>query len=473
VPQLPPGELDLIQQTLAIQMRPQHIDEDAAGELAERCLAELAEVEAEHPAVKHLATRPKELRTYLRDTYNADLHTVDKKKIGDVDRFGLEAAQFIRSVWRFKELRKVTNDVQTLKIRMGLGDGTVLIDLNHCGAHSHRWTSGGGDTARSSFNYQNLSKSAGIRELNVPRRGNVFIIGDLAQIEARITAWLADEESQLVAFRKGRDLYLEFAEPMFGRPLSRADRLERSVGKAAVLGLGFGMGAKLFAERLKVNAPQGLALLQQRFQADDPVEAARCVVEQYRAKYPRIHRNAKAMFDTLTYVVKERPDGHIPVSRYIRIKQQEDDVIVELPTGGFLTYREIGLARQSRDFGTQWLPTYLNRKITFSMPVENAVQAIARDIFGRALLGLERAGFEIAFHVHDEVVVEVEANQARERLELFGRILAAEDERCPGLPIACDAFLSDKYTEDEEYMRRFTEGVMAGAVCADRLASSA
>lgn len=129
----------------------------------------------------------------------------------------------------------------------------------------------------------------------------------------------------------------------------------------------------------------------------------------------------------------------------------------------FLTYREVGLARHTSDFGTQWLPTYLKRKITFSMPVENAVQAIARDIFARALLDLERAGFDIAFHVHDEVVVEVDADQARERLTVFRQILGAGDERCPGLPIACDAFLSDKYTKDEDYMREFTESIIKAA----------
>ena len=97
------------------------------------------------------------------------------------------------------------------------------------------------------------------------------------------------------------------------------------------------------------------------------------------------------------------------------------------------------------------------------MPVENAVQAIARDIFARALLDLERAGFDIAFHVHDEVVVEVDADQARERLTVFRQILGAGDERCPGLPIACDAFLSDKYTKDEDYMREFTESIIKAA----------
>lgn len=458
---LPPGELDLIQQTLAIQMRPRHIDEDAAHELVARCETEVAELEAKRPRIPLLASRPHELKSYLRTTFGVEVHTLDKKKIGDVERFGPEAAQFIRGVWRFKELEKARNDVQNLNARMGLGDGTVLIDLNYCGAHSHRWTSGSGDAASSSFNYQNLSKSAGIRELNVPRPGNVFIIGDLAQIEARITAWLADEQVQLTVYRSGRDPYLEFATPLFGRPLSKADKLERGVGKAAVLGLGFGMGAKLFAEGLKLNAPRGLELLQRKFEVSDPVEAARRVVQEYRTSYPRIHANTTAMYETFKYAVNGPPCGAIPVRRWIRFRREGGDVVVDLPTGGFLTYRSVALVERTGQFGIELAPTYLNRRVSFSMPIENAVQSIARDIFGSALLTLERAGFEIAFHVHDEVVVEVEAGQAAERLAQFEQIFGADDPRCPGLPIACDAFLTDKYTKDEKYMRQFTKDIVA------------
>ncbi len=57
---------------------------------------------------------------------------------------------------------------------------------------------------------QNLV-ATGIRGLLVPRPDHKFIIGDLSQIEARITAWYAGEMEMLEAFAKNRDLYSEFA----------------------------------------------------------------------------------------------------------------------------------------------------------------------------------------------------------------------------------------------------------------------
>jgi hypothetical protein len=461
-PQLPPGELQLIQQTLALQLRPQYIDEAGATELAARCVRERVPLESAYPVLLELCNRPAALKTHLQKTHGVSIPSIDKKKIGSPDQFGPGAADLLRGLWQYKELRKAEHDVKTLKTRMGLGDGTILVDLNYCGAHSHRWTSGGGEGSTSSFNYQNLSRGSGLRELNIPRPGRVFIVGDLAQIEARITAWLADEQSQLQIFREGRDPYLEFAQPLFGRPLTKADKVERAVGKEAVLGLGFGMGAKLFAERLRTGAPKALALLLKSFRVEDPVEAARRVVDTYRETYPKIKRNAALMFNTFAYVVEDTTAGRHACGCWVAIRRDGQSVVIELPTGGFLTYRQVGLTERVTDWGMELAPTYLGRRITFSMPIENAVQATARDIFGRALLELERAGFEIAFHVHDEVIVEVGVEEAVQRLEQFRQILGAPDPRCPDLPISCSAFLSDKYTKDEAYMAAFTQRVLEG-----------
>ena len=63
----------------------------------------------------------------------------------------------------------------------------------------------------------------------------------------------------------------------------------------------------------------------------------------------------------------------------------------------------------------------------------------------------------------DEVVVEVQTESARHRFGQFKSILGANDPRCPGLPIECECFLSDKYTKDENYMAQFIESVRQDA----------
>ena len=50
-----------------------------------------------------------------------------------------------------------------------------------------------------------------IRNLLIPRPGCAFVIGDFAQIEARITAWFAGQADMLQGFAAGHDLYSAFA----------------------------------------------------------------------------------------------------------------------------------------------------------------------------------------------------------------------------------------------------------------------
>ena len=60
-------------------------------------------------------------------------------------------------------------------------------------------------------------------------------------------AWLADEDDLLDQFRNGDDIYSNLASRIYGFPVNKHDHpTERFVGKTAVLGLGYGMGANKF-----------------------------------------------------------------------------------------------------------------------------------------------------------------------------------------------------------------------------------
>jgi len=66
--------------------------------------------------------------------------------------------------------------------------------------------------------------------------------------------------------------------------------------------------------------------------------------------------------------------------------------------------------------------------------IENAVQAVARDLFAASMLRLEAAGYEIVLHVHDEIVAEVPDDFGT--AEQFLQILTASPSWADGLPIA-------------------------------------
>jgi DNA polymerase I-like protein with 3'-5' exonuclease and polymerase domains len=110
------------------------------------------------------------------------------------------------------------------------GRGRLPIMLNYYGAHTGRFS--GGDK----LNLQNLPSRGGntIRRALKAPPGHVLIACDSSQIEARTVAWLAGQEDLVEAFRMGRDVYSEFASEVYGRTITKADKVERFVGKTCI-----------------------------------------------------------------------------------------------------------------------------------------------------------------------------------------------------------------------------------------------
>lgn len=79
--------------------------------------------------------------------------------------------------------------------------------------------------------------------------------------------------------------------------------------------------------------------------------------------------------------------------------------------------------------------------------VENIVQATARDCLAVALTRLADAGCDIAFHVHDEAIVDVPADkwQVKDIIELVTQPI----DWAPGLPLRADGFKTLYYKKDD------------------------
>lgn len=78
--------------------------------------------------------------------------------------------------------------------------------------------------------------------------------------------------------------------------------------------------------------------------------------------------------------------------------------------------------------------------------VENIVQGIARDCLGEAMFGITEAGYEIVFHVHDELILDVPKNfgSLEEVNSIFGRPISW----APGLLLNADGYECDYYKKD-------------------------
>ncbi|MCA8833850.1 MAG: hypothetical protein K8953_02090, partial [Proteobacteria bacterium] len=154
----------------------------------------------------------------------------------------------VQALWAARIGVKSTQEEKRSKRFMEIaGRGTLPVMLKWYGAHTGRFS--GGD----SVNLQNLPRMGNMRKAVMARPGYVLVAGDLSQIEARLLAWLAGEEWLLNVFRNGQDPYCEFSSGVFGRTITKADNMERRVGKTCILGLGYMMGVKTFQGQLLRN----------------------------------------------------------------------------------------------------------------------------------------------------------------------------------------------------------------------------
>jgi len=78
--------------------------------------------------------------------------------------------------------------------------------------------------------------------------------------------------------------------------------------------------------------------------------------------------------------------------------------------------------------------------------VENIVQAASRDLLAEAMLRLERKGFSIVAHVHDEVVCEVPKGESS--VEEVCSIMSESPKWTEGLPLNADGYECDFYQKN-------------------------
>ncbi len=211
------------------------------------------------------------------------------------------------------------------------------------------------------------------------RDGHVLLIADFAGIEARGTAWCADERKQLQKFAAGEDNYLDLATPIFGRPVTRTDKRERAVGKIAVLGCQYGMGARGFAAYC-LSSGVDLAA------ADTSADA---VVEAYRDRYSAIAGirassgwREVGLWKNLERAARLTISGQGPViAGKCTFRRQEGDLVVVLPSGRSMQYRNSRLESNHRGSVERRFGDGDGRSIMYDSPTarnEIAYAAVAK-----------------------------------------------------------------------------------------------
>jgi DNA polymerase len=341
--------------------------------------------------------------------------------------------------------------LKTMQMYHTLGIG-LPVHLNYYGAHTGRFSGGGG------FNFQNFANperatdpvereiAQMIRDAIEAGEGHVFVADDAAQIEARVLAWLAGEDSILEEFATGADLYAIFISEVLGerivkptKEMEKADPavykhnwLMRFVGKESVLGLGYQMGVDKFVQQLKAKSRD----VAKMFEAGKLTpEFVGEVVKAYRDKYTHI----TALWGRLEKAFHGARVGGIRKVGPVTFKKIGNRAVgVVLPSGRMLTYRGVhsekysgrpsftgvgGTMVRAKTLRLEWKHG-AGQKVYGGLLAENIVQAISRDILAEAIFKAEQAGYPVALHIHDEIICRVPQDKGQECLTFLSTALS-------------------------------------------------
>ena len=240
---------------------------------------------------------------------------------------------------------------------------------------------------------------AQIRKMFVASPGKVLVDADYSQIELRLLAHIANDETMIAAFRSGEDIHAVTASQVFGVPLAEVTPLQRSHAKAVNFGIVYGISAFSLAQDIGV------------FQNE-----AKAYMDSYFAKYHGVR-------DYMTRVVEQaKADGYVTTL----FGRRRD--LPELKSSNF----------NLRSFG---------ERVALNMPIQGTAADIIKAAMVRvdARMRAEHLQARLLLQVHDELIVECPAEEA----ETVRGILIEEMEHVVDyrVPLLVDAKIGASWAE--------------------------
>ena len=289
-----------------------------------------------------------------------------------------------------------------------------------------------------------------IRTAFIPSDGRHFVIADFSAIEARMIAWMAGEQWVMDVFANGQDIYCETASAMFGVPVGKhgPNAELRQKGKIATLALGYqgGPAAMIAMGALRMGIPE---------------EELPDIVTKWRQSHPKTCALWYQIGDAAYSCVAAGDTQVYPIAggRSKLTFRMENDLVygqtfltVELPSGRKLFYPKPYL--KENQFGKEAVHYYGVKQTTGKWGpestyggklVENLVQGIARDCLCEVIKRIYERGWDLVFHVHDEVIIDAPMDVHTEDL---CALMDAPIDWAPGLLLKGAGFEADYYMKD-------------------------
>lgn len=283
-----------------------------------------------------------------------------------------------------------------------------------------------------------------LRTVMLPSEGRKLIVADFASIEARVIAWLAGEEWVNRVFAGDGRIYEATAAKMFDVPVEKIvkgnpEYALRTKGKIATLALGY---------QGSVGALKSLGALNMGLEEKELPG----IVSMWRESNKNI---VQLWYDLDETAIATVHDGIDRTSHGLIFRREgeaifgQDFLTIELPSKRKLYYvkpnlqeSKFGYAvhyQEARSNGMQSEQTY-GGKIA-----ENVTQAIARDCLAETIKRIDKKGWQIIMHIHDEVVIDADQKLT---VEEVCELMAEPIDWAPGLILGADGFETEFYRKD-------------------------
>lgn len=418
-----------------------------------------------------------------------DSETTDKRALGIL----LERADLpddVRDVLNLRlEATKATSLGKLKRVETMVGaDGRLRNAFQYCAANTGRWSSHGlqvhnlpkdklspaaSKLVSAAIEQQDLdlleiaetrplaALSSKLRSVLSAAPGHDLIAADFSSVEACVCAWLAGQQDKLEflhdyfreigRFRRGarttkpQDLY-EFAAESIGSD-------SRQLGKVAELALQYGMGDPKFAStatdwgvplelkqaaRVK-RAWRGTNVMIVRFWKELENAAKAAVTARgslHRVGKLLVYANESCLFVQLPSGRRLRywKPSVVVTTKKVKYVDKETEELVETEIEG----PELRFWTQNPAKNGMTLETTYGGKL-----VENATQAVSRDLLAESMLRLEAASYPLVAHVHDSAASEVLAGAGD--VDEFCFIMAQVPAWGEGCPIDADGYRDKRF----------------------------
>jgi DNA polymerase-1 len=279
-------------------------------------------------------------------------------------------------ILEYREISKLKSTyVDALPMQINPRTGRVHTSYNQTGSVTGR-------IASSNPNLQNIpirtELGRQVRKAFVAQPGHELVSIDYSQIELRVVAHMSQDEAMIAAFQAGQDIHATTAAAVYGIPLDQVSKTQRNRAKGVNFGLIYGISPYGLTRYINVTLAE----------AEDFVKA-------YFEKFPG---------------VKSYLDG-------MRIQAAQVGYVETL----------LGRRRYFPGLKNQTNPNIRNREEREA--INAPVQGTAADIMKIAMLrvpqALAQAGLsgKMLLQVHDELVLEVPAEEVRETAALVGQVM--------------------------------------------------